>query len=407
MHRHQERGFNLLEIVITLAVLGILAAVAAAGFREYVVRAAVAEGFAFADAARTSVIEARALGAAPSAVSMSSGGVAGHSTSVDWHLAGRDGLEGYLLASADLPLTGQKKTFALELRQGGNWYCVDAAPYAGEDEALAPRFLPAICRRGGAMPSAPTRTAGCGPDEDPLSISGPGGAAIPACAPKCPAGHSRVPGGGAVCQPDPAPVAAATAAVAPPAPAATVAAPAAPSVPAGPAEPTCPLGQYAERDHQTGLPNGRCKEWNYGGGWQSPPDNAPCNFGRPADAPKNPVFQSMTCGPIDPGACGVVQPDPASDPSWVKACAPGELPFARVINHESGTQDLERGCMSLSECGNAANDMANEACQTHSMARASTANYQCTYCCVGDGCNGGDPAGGGCPVKPGTLFEGN
>jgi prepilin-type N-terminal cleavage/methylation domain-containing protein len=41
VYRNRERGFSLLEIMVSLAVLGILAAVAAAGFREYVVRAAV------------------------------------------------------------------------------------------------------------------------------------------------------------------------------------------------------------------------------------------------------------------------------------------------------------------------------------------------------------------------------
>lgn len=408
MYMNRTRGFSLLEITITLAVLGILTAVAAAGFREYVVRAAVAEGFAFADAARTSVIESLSLGTTPSSVSMSSGGVAGHRTSVDWHVAGRDGLEGYLLASAELPMTGLKKTFALELRQGGSWYCVDAAPYAPAGEALAPRFLPALCRGGGTLPSAPPRAAGCGPDEDPLSISASGGASVAACAPKCPAGHSRVPGGGAVCQPDPVPVAGATAAVAPsasPSASAVSAAPA-PAAPASPAAPACPAGQFPEMDHQTGLPTGNCRDWNYGGsGWQAPALDSPCDLGGAIPAPKDAVYQAMTCDPVsDPGICAALPPDPATDPAWAKACNPGELPFARVTNGGTGNQELARGCMSRSDCASYKNDLSDESCQKHSMTRTATEDYTCTYCCVGDGCNGGDPAGGGCPVKPGTLI---
>ncbi len=408
MYRNRERGFSLLEIMVSLAVLGILAAVAAAGFREYVVRAAVSEGFGFADAARTGVIESLAMGAAPSSAAMSGGGVAGHRTSVDWHPASAPpGLKGYLLASAELPLMGQKKAFALELREGGNWYCVEAGPYAAADEALPPRFLPAICRDGGAMPSAAARTAGCGPDEDPLSITGPGGASVAACAPKCPPGHSRAAGGGAVCHPDPAPVPAAPSTAVPSPSAAATAAPAVTAAPASPAALACPPGQFRAADRQTGLPTGACRDWNYGGGgWQAPAPDAPCDLGPPMPAPdKDAVFQSMTCDPLadHPDLCGALPPDPAADPAWVKTCKPGELPFARVTNRLEGTQDLERGCMSRSECRNYKNDMSEEHCQQHSMSSATTADYLCTYCCVGDGCNGGDPAGGGCAVKPGTI----
>ena len=411
MYRNRERGFSLLEIMVSLAVLGILAAVAAAGFREYVVRAAVSEGFGFADAARTGVIESLAMGAAPSSAAMSGGGVAGHRTSVDWHPASAPpGLKGYLLASAELPLMGQKKAFALELREGGNWYCVEAGPYAAADEALPSRFLPAICRDGGALPSAPARTAGCGPDEDPLSIGVPGGTSVAACAPKCPPGYSRAAGGGAVCHPDPAPVPvvpSTAAAVAAPSPsAATTAAPAVTAAPAGAAAPACPPGQFRAADRQTGLPTGACRDWNYGGGgWQAPAPDSPCHLGTPVPAPKDAVFQAMTCDPVaDPGLCAGLPPDPASDPAWAKTCKPGELPFARVTNGGGGTQELARGCMSLSECANYKGDMTNESCQKHSMSQVVTQSYECVYCCVGDGCNGGDPAGGGCPVKPGTVL---
>ena len=53
----RNNGFTLIELMIVVAIIGILAAIAIPAYQDYTIRAKVSEGIAFADFAKTTVSE--------------------------------------------------------------------------------------------------------------------------------------------------------------------------------------------------------------------------------------------------------------------------------------------------------------------------------------------------------------
>ncbi|MBC7608265.1 MAG: pilin [Polaromonas sp.] len=64
MKRSLQKGFTLIELMIVVAIIGILAAVALPAYQDYTVRAKVTEGLTLAGSAKTAVAENAANGAA-------------------------------------------------------------------------------------------------------------------------------------------------------------------------------------------------------------------------------------------------------------------------------------------------------------------------------------------------------
>ncbi|MDR2450907.1 MAG: pilin, partial [Candidatus Accumulibacter sp.] len=54
---HTQKGFTLIELMIVVAIVGILAAVALPAYQDYTKRAHVTEGLGLAGAAQTGVVE--------------------------------------------------------------------------------------------------------------------------------------------------------------------------------------------------------------------------------------------------------------------------------------------------------------------------------------------------------------
>ncbi|HCX80228.1 MAG TPA: pilus assembly protein [Rhodoferax sp.] len=64
MKRSMQKGFTLIELMIVVAIIGILAAVALPAYQDYTVRAKVTEGLTLAGSAKTAIAENAANGVA-------------------------------------------------------------------------------------------------------------------------------------------------------------------------------------------------------------------------------------------------------------------------------------------------------------------------------------------------------
>ena len=57
MLKRVQKGFTLIELMIVVAIIGILAAIAIPAYQDYTIRAQVTEGLNLADSAKTAVAE--------------------------------------------------------------------------------------------------------------------------------------------------------------------------------------------------------------------------------------------------------------------------------------------------------------------------------------------------------------
>jgi type IV pilus assembly protein PilA len=57
MNKTVQKGFTLIELMIVIAIIGILAAIAIPAYQDYLVRSQVSEGLSLADGAKTAIAE--------------------------------------------------------------------------------------------------------------------------------------------------------------------------------------------------------------------------------------------------------------------------------------------------------------------------------------------------------------
>ena len=164
MNKAIQKGFTLIELMIVVAIIGILAAIAIPAYQDYTIRAQVTEGLNLMSDMKAGVAEWYAQeGKWPSTLDQL--GISGGASSKTGKYVSKVELDtGTLTATygvqANSKISG--KALALQPKTSDNgdviWVCgkraapstasdpSTAAPAAGSKTTLLPKYLPATCR---------------------------------------------------------------------------------------------------------------------------------------------------------------------------------------------------------------------------------------------------------------------
>jgi type IV pilus assembly protein PilA len=141
---HAQKGFTLIELMIVVAIIGILAAIAIPQYQDYIARSQVTRVVGEISALKTSAEEQLMRGVTPSpdlaSVGFTSSDLLG-STAISFDAAGEGTMTGTMGGSAGSAVSGA--TITVARTAGGAWSCfVTAASGGGWDDSYAPSGCP-------------------------------------------------------------------------------------------------------------------------------------------------------------------------------------------------------------------------------------------------------------------------